>query len=163
VIRLKIAWLGGSLLLVAAIPLAGYGIGASRASTAEEAAKETAASRQAAFDGARESALAAARKEGRDAGAAQGRRRGAVEGAQRGKAAGESEVAARQAEEAARQAEEAAESQEGLVYCLLGPNRWCTREERNQSLNIEGLCGGGHYEEAAAQGIDCGPGTSPRP
>jgi len=145
--------------LVAALACAagGYAIGAASAPTTDDAAAATTEAHDDAFSESRSSAHDEALDRGHQAGEEAGRQAGEAAGKQAGQGAGASSADAELA--AAEAAERAANC--GAPLFVTG---YCPTDEEIAAENqAESLCGGAHYEEAAAQGIDCGPGTSPRP
>jgi len=127
----------------------------------QQADQLLATSEKAAFETSFEEAFATSRAKGRKSGTKkgriQGRKAGRSAGASSGGAAADAELAAIAAERA-REAEEA----ERLANCGHPLFSGCpTDDEIIYEESAETLCGGGRYDEAAAQGISCYPGHLP--
>ena len=142
-----------------ALPLlgltAGLVLGLQQAPTDVEAEQLRKESARSAYKSAYRDSFLTSRNEGRKAGRTKGERQGKREGSEAGSSSGtesaEAELAAIAAEEA-RLAEEA----ERLANCGHPLFTGCpTDEEIIYEESAETLCGGGNYEEAAAQGIIC--------
>jgi hypothetical protein len=135
----------------------GYAIGTATAPTADDAAAATSKAHEEALVESRSGAHDEALDRGLRAGAEAGRQAGKAAGREEGTGAGSSSADAELA--AAEAAERAANC--GAPLFVTG---YCPSDEEIAAENqAESLCGSANYEEAAAQGIDCGPGTSPRP
>jgi hypothetical protein len=135
----------------------GYALGASTAPTEEDAISARENAREEAFDQSVATSRDAAHSRGLQAGQRAGGRAGEAAGTEAGAADGSESASAELA------AAEAAERDRNCGAPLFVTGYCPTDEEIAAENQAEALCGGAHYGEAAAQGIDCGPGTSPRP
>lgn len=141
------------LVLLPVLGLAvGVLIGLGNAPTEEEASQLRVSSEKAAFQTSFSEAFAASRIEGRRA----GQKKGSVQGKRAGlKAGSDAGAVAAEAELAAIAAEEAEEAESALICDHPTLSGCLTQEQIAYGEAAETLCGGGRYEEAAAQGIRC--------
>jgi hypothetical protein len=143
--------------IIALVFAIGLGAGVLASSTEDEAEKIRSEAFDVAFTEARDAAHEEGMERGLEAGRSAGVRAGRLAGATAGDDAGADSAAGELA---------AAEAAERAANCgaPLFPDDVCPTDEEIAAENqAESLCGSGQYEEAAALGIDCGPGTSPRP
>jgi hypothetical protein len=145
-------------VLAVLLGVGGYALGAATAATEDEAASVRNDAQAEAFEEARSSAKDEALARGLRAGQEAGDRAGELAGSDAGQGAGSSSANAEVA--AAAAAAEAAERAQNCGAPLFVTGYCPTDEEIAQENQAEALCGPGTasgHEQAAAQGIDCGP------
>ena len=145
------------VLIAALVGAGGYALGAATAPTEDDAVSAREDARAESYAEAKATANDEAQALGFEAGKEVGSRSGELVGTGAGDAEGSGSASAELA------AAEAAERAENCGAPLFVEGYCPTDEEIAYENQAESLCGGRHYDEAAAQGIDCGPGTSPRP
>ena len=151
-------------VLALVLGVGGYALGAATAPTEDEAASARNNAQAEAFEEARSSAKDEALARGLRAGQKAGDRAGELGGSDAGQGAGSSSANAEVA--AAAAAAEAAERAQNCGAPLFPDSSCPTNEEIAQENQAEALCGPGSasgQEQAAAEGIDCGPAPPIRP
>jgi hypothetical protein len=158
------------VVVAAGAAVGGYVTGRADSPTREEAERSGAIAEQRAFSSAYARAEARGKARGLVVGRNQGEKRGRRVGRRRGFAAGKKRAEQARAEaaaavEAERQAAIEAQAAERAENCgaPLFVEGYCPTDEQIAAENqAETLCGGGHYEEARAQGVACFPPGDPR-